>query len=47
MDILIYLSVSGAPPLFIQSIFGRPGMDLTKQLRPTARAPHFGRFFHH
>ena len=33
-------------PLFLQSIFGRPGMDLTKQLRPTARASHFGQFFH-
>ena len=33
-------------PLFIQSIFGHPGMDLTKQLRPTACAPHFERFFH-
>ena len=33
-------------PLFIQSIFGRPGMDLTKQLQPTACAPHFGQFFH-
>ena len=33
-------------PRFIHSNFGRPEMDLTKQLRPTARAPHFGRFFH-